>query len=71
MNMDQAAVWLAGSILIMLGMIVVVGGCVVINHIIHTYWKPIRVFTADSFQPFSQQLPRYATEEELKAVKKQ
>jgi hypothetical protein len=67
MNMDQAAVWLAGSILTMLGAIVIAGGCVIINHIIHKYWKPVRFFTADSFQP----MPRYATEEELKAVNKQ
>jgi hypothetical protein len=71
MDMDQAAVWLAGSILTMLGAIVIVGGCVIINHILHKYWKPVRMFTADSFQPFSQPLPRYATEEEIQATKKQ
>lgn len=39
MDMDQAAVFLAGSILTMLGIIVVVGGVVIINNIIHKYWK--------------------------------
>ena len=39
MDMDQAAVFLAGSILIMLGIIVIVSGIVVINNIIHKYWK--------------------------------
>jgi hypothetical protein len=70
MDMDQAAVWLAGSILFSLGLIAVVAGIVTINNIIHKYWKPVRVFTADSFQPFKEPLPRYATEEELKAAKK-
>lgn len=65
--MDQAAVWLAGSILTMLGMVVVVGGLVIINHILHKYWKPVRIFTADSFQPFNHP-PRYATEEELTKI---
>ena len=39
MDMDQAAVFLAGSILTMLGFIVIVGGFVAINNIIHKYWK--------------------------------
>ena len=39
MDMDQAAVWLAGSILTMLGLIVIVSGAVVINNIIYKYWK--------------------------------
>ena len=39
MDMDQAAVFLAGSVLTMLGLIVVIGGAVVINNIIHKYWK--------------------------------
>lgn len=68
--MDQAAVWLAGSILFSLGLVAVVAGFVAINNIIHRYWKPVRVFTADSFHPFSQPLPRYATEEEIKAANK-
>ena len=68
--MDQAAVWLAGSILFSLGLVAVVAGVVAINNIIHKYWKPVRVFTADSFHPFSHPLPRYATEEELKIAPK-
>ena len=49
MDMDQAAVFLAGSILTMLGFIVVVAGVVAINNIIHKYWKPVRIFSADSW----------------------
>jgi len=49
MDMDQAAVFLAGSILTMLGFIVVVAGVVAINNIIHRYWKPVRIFTLDSW----------------------
>ena len=39
MDMDQAAVFLAGSVLTMMGFIVIVIGFVVINNIIHKYWK--------------------------------
>lgn len=39
MDMDQAAVFLAGSILTMTGLIVIVAGAVIINNIIHRYWK--------------------------------
>ena len=49
MDMDQAAVFLAGSILTMLGFIVVIAAIVVINNIIHKYLKPVRIFTSDSW----------------------
>ncbi len=51
--MDQAATFLVGSILSMLGMVVVVIGVVVINNIIHKYWKPIKIFTPDSWSAFN------------------
>jgi len=68
MDMDQAAVWLAGSILFALGAVAIVAGVVVINNIIAKYWKPVSVFTADSFHPFKEPLPRYATEEEVAKI---
>ena len=49
MDMDQAAVFLGGSILTMLGFIVVVAGVVAINNIISKFWKPVRIFTPDSW----------------------
>ena len=39
MDIDQSAVFLAGSILTALGFIVIVIAAVVINNIIHKYWK--------------------------------
>ena len=65
MDMDQAAVWLAGSILTMLGLITVVAGIIAINNLLHKYWKPVRIFTADSWHINP---PRYATESELKEI---
>ena len=39
--MDQAAVFLAGSILTALGFIVILVAVVVANNIIHRWWKPL------------------------------
>jgi len=50
MDMDQAAVFLAGSVLTALGFIVVVIGLVVINNIFARYWRPVRIFTEDSWK---------------------
>ena len=51
MDMDKAAVFLGGSILMMLGFIVVVAGAIVINNIIHKYWKPVKIWTFESYPP--------------------
>ena len=56
MDMDQAAVFLAGSILTALGFIAIVIGLVVINNIIARYWKPVKIFTPDSWWIFSRQV---------------
>jgi len=41
MEMDKIAVFFAGSILITLGMIVIASGVIVINNLIHQYWKQL------------------------------
>ena len=63
--MDQAAVFLAGSILTVLGFIVVVAGAIAINNLLHRYWKPVRIFTPDSWQLNP---PQFASQEELDRV---
>ena len=64
--MDQAAVFLAGSILTALGFIVIVAAIVAINNIISRYWKPVRIFSADSWN--LNPPVRYATEDELAKI---
>jgi hypothetical protein len=44
MDMDQAAVFLAGSILTAMGFIVVTIGVIVINNLIAKYWKDLGWF---------------------------
>ena len=66
MDMDQAAVWLGGSILTALGFVVVVIAVVIVNNIIHKFWKPVRIFTADSW--IINPPARFPTEDELKRI---
>ena len=42
MNIDQAAIFFTGSILTMMGFIVIVAGIIVINNLLHRYWKPVK-----------------------------
>ena len=39
MDMDQAAVFLAGSILTGLGFLIWIGIILFVNNLVHTYWK--------------------------------
>jgi hypothetical protein len=51
MNLEQAAIFLTGGILTMLGFIVIVIGIVVINNILHKYWKPVKFLYYDNYPP--------------------
>jgi hypothetical protein len=41
MDMDKLAVFFAGSVLVTLGTIVMAAGVIVINNLIHRYWKQV------------------------------
>ena len=62
MDMDQSAVFLAASILIMVALIVIVAGAVVINNIIHKYWKS---FGWKLFPVYWDQPQRFAEQHEV------
>jgi hypothetical protein len=66
MDMEVAARVLGGSILTVLSFVVVVIGIVAINNIISKFWKPVRIFTSDSWN-FNPPM-RYATDEELNRI---
>jgi hypothetical protein len=68
MDMDQAAVFLAGSILTALGFLVVIAAIIIVNNILHKYWKPVRIFTTDSWTAMNPPV-RYATPEEVEEIK--
>ena len=44
MEMDKLAVFFAGSILVTLGMIVIASGIILVNNLIHKYWKSVTWF---------------------------
>jgi hypothetical protein len=53
MDVDTAAEVLASSILTGIAFVVFVITVVVINNIIHRYWKPVKLFTPDSWKAFN------------------
>jgi hypothetical protein len=63
MDMDQAAVWLAGSILFSMGFVALIIGIVMVNNILHKYWKPVQFFKWADHPP-----ARFLTEEEAARV---
>ena len=50
--MDTAAYFLSGSILTMLGFVVIAMGVVAINNIFSHFWQPVKLFTPDSWKGF-------------------
>ena len=44
MEIAQAATFLAGSILVCLGIVVIGLALVVLNNIFHKYWKPLHIW---------------------------
>ena len=67
MDIDTAAEILAGSILTGLASVIFVITIVVINNILHKYWKPVKIFTADSWNFNPPQ--RFAEPGEIEHVK--
>ena len=70
MDMDQAAVFLAGSVLTALGFVSLVIAVVVVNNILHKYWKPVRIFTADSWNLGPPAGTRFAEPHEIQGIDK-
>jgi hypothetical protein len=64
MNLDQAAIFFTGSILTMLGFIVIIIGIVVINNILAKYWKPVKFFYYEDTH-----VPRFIEEDNVKDKK--
>jgi len=62
MDIDNAANILAGSILTCLAIVIVVITVVIINNILHKYWKPVTLWKYES--PSA----RFASQEELERI---
>jgi hypothetical protein len=72
MDIDSASTFLSGAILLGLGFIVVGIVILVLNNIFHKYWKPVRIFTEDSWVAFNptSQSPRFIEPNEIAPVDK-
>jgi hypothetical protein len=62
MDMDQAAVFFAASVLTALGFLIWVGFILLVNNIVHKYWKS----WGWSLSVINPQPVRFMSEEELK-----
>ena len=69
MDMDQAAVFLAGSILTVMGFLIILGGVLIANNLIAKYW----ISWGWTFYPTwaNEQTARFLTEEEVAKAEKQ
>lgn len=64
MDMQQAATFLAATILITIGSIVIIAGIVIVNNILHKYWKPISFLKWQDYYGPS----RFLSQEELEQL---
>lgn len=66
MDMDNAAVFLAGSILYALGLLIILAATIVANNLIHKFWKSF----GWTFTPhwFNEPQPRFITPEEAEKI---
>lgn len=65
MDLDNAAAFMLGTVGYGLGIIVLISVVVIINNIFAKYWKPVRIFTADSWHINP---PHYITQEEAAKI---
>ena len=67
MNVENAAVFLANSILIGAGFCIVFIVVIFVNNLLHKYWKPVRIFSSDSWH--INPPPHFVTDEEIQRMK--
>ena len=53
MTIEQAGNFLISSILVGIGFCIITVAILVINNLFHKYWKPVRIFTPDSWRAFN------------------
>lgn len=69
MTLEQAANFFTSSILIMLALVVICLGAIAINYLLHKFWRPVRIFTIDSWN-FGYG-PRFIEHSEAKEAQKE
>ena len=51
MTIDQASTFLVGSMLTVLGFIIIFVGVIVVNNLLAKYWKPVKLWKFESYPP--------------------
>ena len=64
MIIEQMTNWLTGSILFALGCLVLVAGVVLINNLLHKFWKPVTIVLLRNESVYPRM--RFATADESK-----
>lgn len=60
MNIDNASNFLISSILLAVSLLILVGAATAINNLLHKYWKPVTMFSENSWTLFgSAAIDRY------------
>jgi hypothetical protein len=58
MTVESASTFLVSSLLLMIGFIIIVIAIVIINNILHKYWKPLKILKFEEYPPrFIQEEP--------------
>jgi hypothetical protein len=52
MNIEQSAVILVGTILASMSLLIVIATAIAINRLFHKFWKPVNIFTPESWKGF-------------------
>jgi hypothetical protein len=52
MNIDSASTFLIGSILFAVSCLILAAAATAINNLLHKYWKPVTIFSEDSWTLF-------------------
>lgn len=66
MEMETGAEFLIGAILYGLGFCIIAIILVVINNLLHKYWKPVKIWVPSYMADV--QPPRFATDEEMNRI---
>lgn len=64
MDMDNAAAFLAGSILYGIGIVFALACTVVVNNLLSKYWKPVKIWVPG----YMQEPARFASPEEMEHI---
>ncbi len=67
MDLDSYLTFTIASLLISIGLLFISATLIILNNIFHKFWKPVKIFTPDSWKGFfpPQYSPQYSQEPEL------